>query len=936
MLKSLSLALLATSALAGASAATPAAKPVPVADLVKQVNIPHQDFTLPNGLKVYVVTDRKAPVVAVSVWYHVGSKDEPKGETGFAHLFEHLMFGGSENSNVSYFQPMQQIGATDMNGTTWFDRTNYFETVPTGALPMALFLESDRMGHLLGAIDQVKLDTQRGVVQNEKRQGDNQPYGLVEYAQVAAMTPPGHPYNHSTIGSMADLDAASLETVKNWFRAKYGPNNAVLVLAGDIDVATAKTMVTKYFGDIARGPDVTPAAATVPTLPARKDEVMKDRVATTRLYRDWNIPGFSSAELPALDVGASILGGLASSRLQNILVRDEKLAVKVSAGVQPFERLSQFEVQVDVKPGVDAAMVSKRVDAIIADFIAKGPTADEVQRAVTRELSGRIRGLESVGGFGGKAVTIAEGELYAGDPDFYAKQLKIYAALTPATVKAAVAKWLSHPVYALSVVPGTREAYVEATPAKPAAPAAASAPIKPTRTPPAIGEIADVPFPAIEHAKLSNGIPIAYAQRKGVPITRVQLAFDAGNAADPKDKLGLQSFMLSLLDEGTKTRSSIEIAEEKERLGAELGATPGMDWTDLGLFALTPNLAPSLDLYADFVQNPAFAPAEVDRVRAQQIAAIQAEMTQPQGIALRVLPPMLYGAAHPYGVPFSGTGDPAAVAKVTPADMAAFQHAWLRPDNARLFVVSDKPLAEILPLLEARLGHWQATGTKGVKNIDAKATEIASSRVVIVNQPNSPQSLILAGQVTAAHGTDDIIALTAANSVMGGDFLSRMNTDLRETRHISYGVASIVSPVVGNMPFFVFAPVQSDQTGVAVGSLTDDMKAFLGPKGAQANELGRVVNGRIRGLPGRFETSAAVLSGIEGNALYKRPDDYWSTLPSKYRALTTADLDKAARATFDPNRMLWVIVGDAAAIKPQLDKLGLPVQVMGAPTAEKK
>ncbi|MDB5683227.1 MAG: hypothetical protein JWM75_925, partial [Sphingomonas bacterium] len=437
-------------------------QPVAVSTLVRAVDIPHQSFTLPNGLRVYVHEDRKAPVVAVSVWYHVGSKDEPAGKTGFAHLFEHLMFNGSENAPGDFFEPLQQVGATDFNGTTWFDRTNYFETVPTPALERALFLEADRMGHLLGAVTQKTLDNQRGVVQNEKRQGDNEPYGLVQYAQLQALFPEGHPYRHATIGSMADLDAASLDDVKDWFRSHYGPNNAVLVLAGDIDLATARRLVGKYFGDIKRGPEPRAIPAAVPTLTAPKSETLKDRVATTRIYRMWAVPGLVDAETVPLDVASTVLGGLSSSRLDNALVRDEKIAVAVTAGIQPFERVGMFEVTVDVKPGADAALVARRLDAIIADLIKTGPTADEVRRVVTQEVARRIRGFESVGGFGGKAVAIAEGALYADDPDFYKKQLAAYAAVTPAQVKAAAAKWLGRPVYALTVEPGERSAYDEA------------------------------------------------------------------------------------------------------------------------------------------------------------------------------------------------------------------------------------------------------------------------------------------------------------------------------------------------------------------------------------------------------------------------------------------------------------------------------------------
>ena len=388
-----------------------AAEPAPLASLVSQVDIPHDSFKLDNGLTVVVHEDRKAPVVAVSTWYNVGSKDEPAGKTGFAHLFEHLMFNGSENLPDDYFTYLQQVGATDYNGTTWFDRTNYFETVPTGALEKALFMESDRMGYLLSAIDQTKLTNQIGVVQNEKRQGDNAPGGLVSYEVLANLFPEGHPYHHDTIGSMADLDSASLADVKQWFIDKYGPNNSVLVLAGDINAAEARPLVEKYFGAIPAGKVNNPAQADVPTLAASKSIVMKDRVAATQLQRHWAVPGLNSDQLPAIDLGASILGGLASSRLDRILVREEKLAVSVSADVQPFQRISMFEIDVTVKPGVDPAVVDKRLDEIMADYLANGPTEDEVRRAATSDVANRVRGLEQVGGFGGKAVALAEGQV---------------------------------------------------------------------------------------------------------------------------------------------------------------------------------------------------------------------------------------------------------------------------------------------------------------------------------------------------------------------------------------------------------------------------------------------------------------------------------------------------------------------------------------------
>jgi zinc protease len=958
------LASLSLGPVAATAAPAPAAAPAPVETLVRAVDIPYQQFTLPNGLRVLVHEDHKAPVVAVSVWYHVGSKDEPKGKTGFAHLFEHLMFGGSEHSDQSWFTPMQQIGATDMNGTTWFDRTNYFETVPRGALETALFLESDRMGHLLGAVTQSKLDIQRGVVQNEKRQGDNEPYGLVEYSQLDALFPEGHPYHHSTIGSMADLDAASLETVKDWFRSHYGPNNSVLVLAGDIDLPTARRLVDKYFGDIPRGPQSIPAAATPPTLAAPKSEELHDQVATTRLYRMWAVPGLTDPAYPALDIGADVLGGLSSSRLDNALVRGEKLAVSVGANVEPFERVSLVEVTADVKPGVDPATVAARLDQIIADYVRNGPTADELQRAKTRAVARRISGLESVGGFGGKAVALAEGAVYANDPNFYKTQLQRVAALTPAQVRAAIGRWLSRPVYALKVSPGPRGAYEESHTVggsggfhapnyfrppvageHPLAPlplaAAAAAAAAPAPAPaqgvdrshfPPVGEIADLKFPRVEHARLSNGIEVVFARSAAVPVVRVAVSFDAGNAADPKAGLGTQSLMLALIDEGTDRYNSVQIAEQEERLGATISANAGMDRTNLSLFALKPNLAASIDLLADIIRRPAFAPAEVERLRGQQLARISQEMAQPRGLALRTLPPLLYGTEHPYGVPFTGTGDPKVVQRVTRDDLVAFHDSWLRPSKAKIFVVGDTSLAEVTPLLERSFGDWRDAGPAPVKNFGA-AIPANPSRIVLIDRPNSPQSLILAGEVLDARGKDDLISLIQANDVLGGSFLSRLNMDLREQKHWTYGVGSSVNRVVERVPFLVFAPVQADQTGPSVAALRDDMSAFLGAKGVTAEELQRTVNGSIRELPGSFETGADVLGGMEQNDMYGRPDNYYETLASRYRALTAADLDNAARHALDPSKLVWVVVGDAAKVRPQLEKLGIPVEAPAAPAA---
>ncbi len=908
-----------------------AAQIAPLPSLIEQVAIPNTKFQLDNGLTVIVHEDRKAPIVGVAVWYNVGSKDEPEGQTGFAHLFEHLMFNGSENAPGDYFQYLQEMGATDYNGTTSFDRTNYFQTVPRGALETALWLESDRMGYLLGAVTQEKLDNQRGVVQNEKRQGDNQPGGLIFYEIIKTLFPKPHAYGHTPIGSMADLDAATMEDVRNWFRDKYGPNNATLVLAGDISAEEARPLAEKYFGPIARGPVNTPAAAEVTELAEDVKTVMKDQVAATNLSRFWTAPGINSRDLVALTVGAEILGGLSSSRLDNILVRDEQLAVGVSAGNFAFQRVGILNVGATVRPGVEAEKVETRLDEIIADFISQGPTDDEVRRAATRSVARTIRGLEQVGGFGGKAVTLARGEVLSGTPDFYSDQLEILATLTPAEVQAAMQKWMTRPALTIQLEPGEREEnYEEAASVAGAGARAAEGANELTvsleRPKPGISGLSELDFPDVGSTVLSNGMRVRYAQRDAVPVTRVALSFDAGSAADPVDKRGLESLALGLFDEGTATRSSKDIAEARERLGAEISLGGGQDRSTFTLTALSANLAPSLDLLTDIVRNPAFDEGELERVRAQTITGIEQQMRSPQGIAQNTLIPILFGEDSPYGD--SGSGSVETVSAITRDDLIAFKDSWIRPDNAEVFVVSDKPLAELTPALEAAFGTWSAPqAQKGVKDFSSVAEAPTSPRIILVNRPNSPQSFIYGGMVTNARAQDSsIIDLVNANNALGGNFLARMNMNLRETKGWSYGVRGSVSQRENAVAYLVRAPVQADRTGDSLTELSREIGSFLSTNGVEEEELTRIINNEIRELPGQFETSGAVLRAMQNNALYSRPMNYHETLADRYRSQTRESLDKAARSALDLGRFTWVVVGDAEQVRPQLDALGMNVE----------
>ncbi|WP_347303225.1 pitrilysin family protein [Croceibacterium sp. TMG7-5b_MA50] len=916
-----------------------AVEPAPLSELVAAVDIPYETFTLPNGLTTIVHTDRKAPVVGVTVYYRVGSKHEPRGRTGFAHLFEHLMFTGSEN--VPNFDiPLEAAGSTATNGSTDTDRTNYVETVPTGALDLALFMESDRMGYLLGAIDQDKLDKQRGVVQNEKRQGDNQPYGLLRYKLSDGLLPVGHPYRHSVIGSMADLDAASLADVRKWFTDNYGPNNVVLALTGDIDAAAARPMVERWFGSIPRGPDVAEVAAEPLTLQAPVRETMTDQVPSTLIMRAWTGPALTEADAVPLAAGMAVLGGLASSRLDNVLVRDEQLAVSVSASSGQDEQLSWLVAQMEVRPGVEAAEAEARFDAVIADLVANGPTAEELQRAATQIVSGQIGALEQVGGFGGKGSTLAEGQLYAGDPAHYKAELARLASLTPAEVQAALQRWLGRPSYTLAIVPGERTedgallggwGDEGTVPAPAPAPEEAAPPITPTpRAAPEVAPVGELDFPEVERATLSNGMEVALARRTSVPKVSLAMTFDAGTAADGAAAAGTQSLMMEMLEEGTTTRSAGDIAEEQELLGATISTATGIDTSSVSMSALSANLAPSLALMADIVRNPAFAAAEVARVKNQRLAAIQQEQASPAGLARRALGPLIFGDGHPYGG-VGASGKTAVVEALTPEALADEHDEWLRPDNAAITVVGDVAMAELVPALEQAFGDWQApAGAKPVKDLTA-AVPAGGARLVVIDRPNSPQSVLLLGRVLPLTGRDQgKESLELANEVIGGGFLSRLNMDLREDKGWTYGIGSSVAQPVGPRSFVVSTPVQTDRTGDAIRLILDDIGAFAGGQGVTPEELQRVTEGNVRGLPNRFQTNGQVLGALLANRALGRPDDYQERLATIYRNLDAGAIDAAAAEYLQPGALAIVVVGDRKAIDAQLSGIDLPVEYLDA------
>jgi predicted Zn-dependent peptidase len=922
------LAFALTTALGGGFFAGPAQAEAAKAS----VDIPYQQFTLPNGLRVIVHEDHKAPIVAVNIWYHVGSMDEPDGRTGFAHLFEHLMFNGSENHTGEYFDPFELAGATNQNGTTNTDRTNYFENVPTTALDMALWMESDRMGHLLGAIDQATVDEQRGVVQNEKRQGENQPYGQLNEIESSTVYPVGHPYHHTVIGSMNDLNAASLDDVKNWFRTWYGPNNAVLVLAGDIDLATAKQKVAKYFGDIPATPTMAQPKVDIPLLAEEGRTVVQDNVPQVMVDRVWNVAQVGTRDADLLDLFASVLGGARSSRLQSRLVYQDKLVDSISAYYNPAQLVGMFGIQGNVKQGVDPAKVEAIANEELQRLLKDGPTADELERAKTSFRAGFVRGIERIGGFGGKADALASCTIYTGNPGCFRDTLANIEGATPAQVREVANKWLSRHSHTFVVEPGKRMPLAEDVAAKPAPmtlPAVdpkfktIASDVDRSKGVPTVTSFPDLTFPALQRASLSNGTQVVLAERHDVPVVQMSYQFGGGYASDPKDTLGTASFAMGMLDEGEGDLDALGFAERAQGLGASLGAGADIDGSSAYLSALKDKLDPSLQLFADMLRQPNFAQADIDRVKATWIAGIAQEKARPNGAALRVMPPLLYGAGHPYAIPFSGTGTEASIKALTRDDLVAYHDAYVRPQDATLIVVGDTTLAEIVPKLDAMFGNWHGTGAAPAAKAVPVVARPSGPRVFLIDQPGAIQANIFAGELMPSTRDPGAAAFDFANVMLGGQFSSRLNMNLREDKHWAYGAYSFTQDAQGQRPWLAFAPVQIDKTVPSLQEMSREISDYAtGKVPVTEAEVGKAKANEIRGLPGSFETARAVMGAIGDIVEYGRPDDYVERHAAEIKAMTPAEVATAARA-IDPNALTWVVVGDLSKIEQPIRDLKL-------------
>lgn len=887
--------------------------------------IRYDKTTLPNGLEVILVEDHRLPIVAVNIWYHVGPANEAPGLTGFAHLFEHMMFAGTQHLPRGLADRLLEgAGATDSNGSTDYDRTNYYDTVPSNQLELALWVHADRMGYLLDVLDQTALSNQQDVVRNERRQSvENRPYGIVEEALNHALFPKTHPYYAAVIGSHADIQNAKLADVRDFFRRYYGPNNASIVIAGDIDKAKARALVAKYFGSFKRSPPVVHPQVATPAIARERRITVPDRVELPRLYMAWLTPPAFQPGDAELAVTAQILAGGKSSRLYKTLVYERQIAQEAAAAQNSNALTSTFIVDVTARPGHDPSELEAAIDAELKALRDTGPSGQEVERARNTIETAMLTSIEKLGGTG-LANQINQYNQYTGDPGYLPKDIERLRRVTAADVRRVAQAYLQPNARVIVAgVPGKPDLGpdVPAPPPPKAGKTDRAAGINRDeawrRTPPKPGPAPRFTLPQGESFKLPNGLTVIVHPNPALPLVAAELVVKSGSDANPYDQPGLAGFTADMLDEGTATRSAPRIADEIAQLGAFLGSAASPDASTVSLLALRSTFPQALDVLADVVLHPAFPTAEVERQRASRLGELTQQRDDPALIAAVAAASALYGPGHPYG--YGQLGTEQAIRATTREDIVRFWRRHYLPGNAALVVSGDITPDEVRTLAAARFGGWERADAAVTSVGDPAGTR---ARLVVVDKPGAPQTALRVTTIAAARKTPDYPAMQVMNAALGGLFSSRINLNLREEKGYSYGVFSAFRYDRTPGPFTIAGSVRTDVTGPSISEILREVNGMR-DKPLPGPELAGARDSQVYSLPGQFETNSGIGASLAETFVFDLPADYWRTLPDRYRAVTAAQVQAAAQTYLKPDQLKVIAVGDRAAILPQLQKLGL-------------
>ncbi|HUP46885.1 MAG TPA: pitrilysin family protein [Thermoanaerobaculia bacterium] len=897
--------VVAACAAAAMASSEKAKQPVAIQFDRARVTLGHTKDVLPNGLTLLVHEDHTIPVVAVHLWYNVGSRNETAGKTGLAHLFEHLFSDGSEHHPRGFREAMNEVGATNLNGFTDMDRTLFFEDVPVSALERTLYLEADRMGFLEKQITKESLDRQRAIVENEKRQGESQPYGRNPSHIAASIYPPSHPYSRTTMGSTGDLAALSLDDAREWYRQYYAPNNCVLSLAGAITRPRALELATRYFADIPAGPPLQRTKDLVPAFNEHVRAEAQERVPQARVYRVYHGPGWRSRDIPVLKLIANLLSGSNSALLDRRLVSEKELVTNVRARVDVRELASQISIVATLKEGVEPEAVEREIEATVSAFQRAGPTQDELRRAKMRELAAFIRENERLGA---RAGLLAESMTFGGNPDAYLDRLEAQAVATPEEVVKVASRWLGAKHYTLIVKPHP--------PLRPSKPAVDRTVL------PAIGpEPADIGFPPVATATLSNGLKVVLAERHGTPVVRCALVVDAGYASDPLDKRGTASLAMTLLTKGGSSPHPFALADALDAVGARMSAWNTLDVSVAALESSSSSVADALDLFARIAIRPAFPEATLQSSRQQRLAEIAQEKADPNRTGMTFVRRLIYGDAHPYAVPLSGFGTEQTLSRITRDDIVAWHGTWFRPDNSTLVITGDVTLPEITPHLERAFGRWRVAASPQKKNMATPQRQLP--KVYLIDDPGAAQTVIVGAHISEAGGRPDDAAITAVVRGLGGMVTSRLNRNLRVEKQWSYNSWAALLPSRGERTFLVFAPVRTDKTKESLMEIRRELAAITGEKPIAGDEFRSIMRNEILSLPGRFATMSAVENALVETIVHGYPADHFARYAERLRTLSEADLAAAAKTYIRPDDMIWIIRGDGKTLEASIREAGV-------------
>jgi len=640
-----------------------------------------------------------------------------------------------------------------------------------------------------------------------------------------------------------------------------------------------------------------------------KRDVMFDNVPQARIYKAWNVPPRDTEAAAHFDLASSVLVGGKNSPLYKELVYDKQIATDVSAFYYDREIAGMFFLIVDVVAGEDPASVEKVMDDVMNSFIKKGPNRKLLQAEKTKALAGFIRGIQRIGGFGGKSDLLATCQTYTGNPGCYRENAKYLDEVTPAKMKATFAKWIDDTPYVLTILPneklGVNDTGIDRSQGVP----------YPT-------EKVSFKFPPLQTTTLSNGAKVVLAQRTGVPLVEMNFQFNFGYAQEDNDELGYTNFMMDMLNEGTKKYTSLQFDEVLDSLGSNLGFGSGLDTSYATVSTLKANLSETLDLAKEALINPTFPQKEIDRIKKQTLASIVQEENRPAAIAYRNIGKLLYGENHPYGKPLTGSGISETISDITRDDVIAVHSRAINPTNLTFAVAGDIELGELVEILEDKFGDWSSDTNSNLKMLSTVALP-NSRKVYLIDKPNAQQSYIVAGQLLPPSATDEEIKISYMNYAIGGSFTARLNMNLREDKSWSYGVRTRLSDAKGQRAMLVTAPVQTDKTSESITEIVNEYAAYLGSAPTTQDELAKGKASKTLRLPGQYETLGALKGGVSDIVTYNRDLDYLNQLPGLLDEPSLEDVHTMTQKYIKPDQWTWLIVGDLSKIEESVRNLNL-------------